>query len=500
MTKRKQKKVADPAEMTEAERALFDAQDRERWEASARHIIDSDNILALFTRELHKVIAGEELNAKLLYLIGTSRLLDRTMHAALKGTSAGGKSEIRNRVLAFFPPESVIAFTSLTEKALIYDERDYRHKILSMAEASATEEQSFQDYLLRELISEGRIRHSVPAKIGKEIITQTVEKEGPVSFIVTTTKGKLHPENETRLLSLEIDDTEKQTKAVLKKVAEVEGLDDDQAAINYAPWHDFQRWLEIAETRNVVVPFADALALAMPPASVRLRRDFGQILRAIKAHALLHRHHRYIDDQNRILADIEHDYATVRGLMNALIAEGSGVAVRPGLQETIDAVALATADLPHDDGASALAIGKLLKLDKSAARRRLLGAASEGFIVNLETRRGQPGRYRATGQKIEAVELLPLPEALEAQGEGLPPVPPCHPTENAQVFEIVSGCATGGTVAAISDEEAAFEERAAILQFDAGLSREEAEAEATRALYDSLGDIPPALDRRSKQP
>ena len=289
---KQKKKKRDPAEMTDAERARFDAQDRERWEASAGAIIDSDDVLALFARELRKVVAGEELNGKLLYLIGTSRLLDRTMHAALKGTSAGGKSEIRNRVLAFFPPESVISFTSLTEKALIYDERDYRHKVLSMAEASATEEQSFQDYLLRELISEGRIRHNSPVKIGNNIVTRTVEKEGPVAFVVTTTKGKLHPENETRLLSLEIDDTERQTKAVLKKVAEVEGLDHAAGAISYEPWHDFQRWLERAETCSVLVPFANALALEIPPASVRLRRDFGQILRAIKAHALLHRQHR----------------------------------------------------------------------------------------------------------------------------------------------------------------------------------------------------------------
>jgi len=55
------------------------------------------------------------------------------MHAAIKGTSAGGKSEIRKQVLQFFPPESVVALTSMTEKALIYFEGDLAHKIFSMA-------------------------------------------------------------------------------------------------------------------------------------------------------------------------------------------------------------------------------------------------------------------------------------------------------------------------------------------------------------------------------
>jgi hypothetical protein len=110
--------------------------------------------------------------------------------------------------------------------------------------------------------------------------------------------------------------------------------------------------------------------------------------------------------------------------MNALIAESSGVAVRPGLQETVDAVVLATATLAQDEGASALAIDTLLKLDKSVAWRRLRAAITKGFIVNLETRRGQPGRYRATGQKIEPVEILPAPEVIEASMGALQPMQP----------------------------------------------------------------------------
>ena len=161
---------------------------------------------------MRREIAGEEINGKLLYLIATSRLFDHTMHAAIKGTSAGGKSEIRKQVLQFFPPESIVALTSISEKALIYYDGDFAHKIFSMAEAVATEEQSFQDYLLRELMSEGRINHATVLKIGDQIVSVTIRKEGPIAFLVTTTKAKLHPENETRMLSLEIDDTEKQTR------------------------------------------------------------------------------------------------------------------------------------------------------------------------------------------------------------------------------------------------------------------------------------------------
>ena len=306
--KRRRKKLAKSAKPA----LEFDSDELER---SAGSIIKNSDVLALFAQDFNKVIAGEAVNGKLLYLIATSRLFDKTMNAAIKGTSAGGKSEIRKRVLDFFPPESVVSFTSLSEKALIYYESDFAHKILSMGEATATEEQSFQDYLLRELMSEGRISYPTVQKIGGELITVPIEKSGPVAFLITTTKSKLHPENETRMLSLEIDDSENQTRKVLGKIAQVEGLNSAEAQIDYKPWHDFQRWLEQGE-RRVLVPFADQLAALIEPESVRLRRDIGQVLRAIKAHALIHRNQRGRDPAGQIVADIEHDYAVVRELMN----------------------------------------------------------------------------------------------------------------------------------------------------------------------------------------
>ena len=342
-----------------------------------------------------------------------------------------------------------MAFTSLSEKSLIYYDGDFAHKIFSMGEASATDEQDFQDYLLRELMSEGRIRHSTVQKVGNELIATTIEKQGPVAFLVTTTKNKLHPENETRMLSLEIDDSEKQTKSVLDKVAQVEGLNQSTAQIDYKPWHDYQRWLEQGP-RRVVLPYAAILAELIPAASVRLRRDIGQVIRAIKAHALLHREQRERDNEGQIIADIEHDYEAVRPLLNSILAEGSGVAVSPATIQTIDAVQTATAKLLETEGASAQDIANILKLDKSAAWRRLTAARQEGFIVNLEQRRGMPGKYRTTSQKVELVVILPTSEKLLerfAKACSLvptqKPVQPCNRDEKADIFLEDDGCAAG---------------------------------------------------------
>ena len=106
------------------------------------------------------------------------------------------------------PRKMSISFTTLSEKALLYFEDDFAHKILSMGEAVEPRSRRLQDYLLRELISEGRLRYPVVQKVGDGMVTTTIEKNGPVAFLVTTTQHSLDSEIETRLLSLEIDDTD----------------------------------------------------------------------------------------------------------------------------------------------------------------------------------------------------------------------------------------------------------------------------------------------------
>ena len=128
-------------------------------------------------------------------------------------------------VLEFFPPRKTSSLSPPmpSEKALLYHEGDFCHKILSMAEANGFQEQELQDLLLRELMSEGKLTYPVVQKINGQLVTTIITKRGPVCFMVTTTKAALHPENETRMLSLEIDDSEEQTRRVLKKLAQTTG-------------------------------------------------------------------------------------------------------------------------------------------------------------------------------------------------------------------------------------------------------------------------------------
>jgi hypothetical protein len=274
-----------------------------------------------------------------------------------------------------------------------------------------------QDMLLRELMSEGILRYPVVQKIGGHLVTEYVIKHGPVVFMVTTTKAALHPENETRMLSLEVDDSEEQTRRVLKKQARMMGHNVGPDESIYHPWQDFQRLLRILGKKRdgwkVLVPFADALAGLIPPRATRLRRDYPQIIAAIKAHALIHVYRRKENERGEIVADLQLDYEPVANLIGHIASEGAGIAVSDKEMETIDAVRTATASMHSDDGATAHEIGKMLHLDKSTASRRLKKLIVKGFVINLERRDYADGKFRLTDQEVETEALLPSIEEIE---------------------------------------------------------------------------------------
>jgi hypothetical protein len=270
--------------------------------------------------------------------------------------------------------------------------------------------------------------------------------------------------------------------------------------VDYESWQNFQRWLGVTKCQ-VVVPFAVAMVELIPPVAVRLRRDVGQIICAIQAHALLHRDRRDHNDAGQIVADIDHDYETVRQLMNAIIAEGSGVAVSPAITETIDAIGKATIGMAEGEGANAKDIAKLLKLDRTAAWRRLSAACHDGYVVNLEQRRGMPGKYRTTAQKPEPVPVLPAaPELAErfnttqCPDTPLKSTQPCNRDEIADVSLGDNGC-TGGCkpVAECTEPNATMQPDATGIATDNSLYGNAKSLPVAR-LHEFPGDTPPTED------
>ena len=350
-------------------------------------------------------LVGEERLAQTLYLVLTSRLLDKQVSAGVKGHSASGKSYTVETVTRFFPPEAYLEFTAMSERALVYSTEQYAHRTLIVYEVTALREGVEDDmtsYFVRSLLSEGRIDYEVTVR-DKEggFTTKKIVKQGPTNLIFTTTKTRVHAENETRILSLATDDSREQTARVLLELADESNGDGD-----LEPWRDLQRWLTDAEHR-VTIPYARRLAQQVPPVAVRLRRDFGSVLALIRAHAVLHQASRDRDDDG---PHRRHPRRLRRG------ARPGGRHHRRGCRR--DGLRHRARDRGRGRrarirrGRRGAGVAEKLQLDKSNVSRRLRVAADGGYLRNLEDKRGKPGRWVIGDPLPESVDLLPDPAQL----------------------------------------------------------------------------------------
>jgi hypothetical protein len=355
-------------------------------------------------------LVGEHKSAKLVYLMFTSRLLREPVSGVVKGLSSSGKSFTIECVVRLMPPEAVYVMTSMSQHALIYLDEDMRHRTVVLFEAAALRESrekaedNITAYIVRSLLSEGRIEYPtvVKGKDGK-LATTKIVREGPTNLVTSTTALSLHPENETRMLSLPSDDSRDQTRQVLRAIA----ADRKRRDADLTEWLTYQQWLAGAN-HDAVIPYAACLAEQIPNDAVRLRRDFTAVLQLIKTHAVMHQLSRETDPQGRIVADLD-DYAAVRSLVNDLVAEAIGATVPPTVRATVDVVH-ELHELSDSDSVKEAAVAALLKIERSAASRRLWSAASRGYLVNLEDKRGKPARYVPGDPMPGAVVVLPDPD------------------------------------------------------------------------------------------
>ena len=386
-------------------RAETEAHARDAWE-TCEELAREERILDRFAGTLRRSgVAGESRVAKLLYLAVTSRMLERPVSVAVKGPSSGGKSFLTESVLRFFPENTYHALTAMSERTLAYSEEPIKHRFLVVYEAAGMSGE-FATYLVRSLLSEGRVRYETVEKTPQGLKARVIEREGPTGLIVTTTAVGLHPENETRLLSLTVADTQEQTRDVLAAIAR-----ERAGGVNLRPWHALQEWLgSLATERLVTIPYAEVLAGLVPPVAVRLRRDFGAVLNLIRTHAILHQASRERDKEDRIVATLE-DYEAVRDLVEDLVSDGIDATVPATVREAVAAVGRLSEDA-EGDPVSLAAIARELDLDKSAASRRVRRAVDAGYLKNLEDKRGKPARLVLGDPLPEDLRILPATEAL----------------------------------------------------------------------------------------
>jgi hypothetical protein len=104
------------------------------------------------------------------------------------------------------------------------------------------------------------------------------------------------------------------------------------------------------------------------------------------------------------------DYARVRELVADLVSEGIEATVPAAVRETVEMVMRLRDETERDVTIAGLA--EELKLDKSAAWRRVRSAIDRGYLDNQEDRKGRPAKLVVADALPDDIEILPVPERL----------------------------------------------------------------------------------------
>lgn len=297
--------------------------------AQASEMLKSPDLFEIITSDIEIMgIAGERDLATLLYIIMSSRQLDKPLSCVVQGASSSGKSYVLNGVSKLMPPEALVSAHDFTDQALYYmPEGGLKHKTVIAGER----EQEFgskdgraesNSKAFREMVGDGVLRKCVTCK-GEDgkMTTILIEQPGPIAYLESTTATTLHDEDATRLLFLCSDESPRQTEIIFQVMilnAKGEGPDEiEQENTKLKHWAA-QRMLR---PFRITIPFCDSLTL--PLDKLVVRRTYGHLLSAIKAVALLRqfqKHHYQTEDGGEYIEADEHDYAAVHKLLSPVLS------------------------------------------------------------------------------------------------------------------------------------------------------------------------------------
>jgi len=253
----------------------------------------------------------------------------------INAASGSGKTFTTEMVCQLFPADCVYRWTATSERAIVYDESDFKHRAVVVSEAAALHRDGVGAVILRELMWGQRLVYVTVEKTKNGLRVRRIQKEGPTNVITTSVK-QLEAELYTRTLLLEIDDSQKQTREILLRAGR-DAATFEPAEPDLERWHALQRVLqyEYAGVR-VVIPYAEVLADHYSPHLVRARRDFIQLLMLIESHAVLNAHRRTQLDSKTLIASLE-DYEAIYAIASGARGCRGGRRPRPSCSSTSSA-------------------------------------------------------------------------------------------------------------------------------------------------------------------
>lgn len=179
------------------------------------------DILNELDSELRKQgFAGSTDIPKIVFLTAITRMFDEPVSLAVMGTSGGGKTYSIESGIQFVPSDAVISIAGMSEKALPYlSGVSLKNKILYLGEASGMSKGEGRTFL-RQLMTEGKLEYLTVQKTTNGMRGEKLPPvEGPISFMMATTANHIHHEDQSRMLTLNIEEDHEKIRQALRNKA-----------------------------------------------------------------------------------------------------------------------------------------------------------------------------------------------------------------------------------------------------------------------------------------
>jgi hypothetical protein len=346
---------------------------------AAKQLLQSPSFFMEVLRAVRRLgLVGEQQNALAVYIVALSRLLLRPLNLLVKGSSSSGKNFLVDTVLRLFPLNCVHVLSSAAARSWNYLGDKLKHGIVYIKEVNASTGTVLPTRLL---ISEQRLIHYVTERRHGRYETVEYVTEGPVACISTTTKSRLEVDDETRNVSIRIDESCEQSRRILAAKSRTD--EDSLGAEERQAWHAVQEIIRGRADWPITRPrwFETVVAPQVPVDDVSIRRHYSTFLNACEVVCLLRSFRRPNQEQLNQLKTLSInfiDYATAWFIFNSILAQSLDRADDSDLETLREVEKL----LAENGGMPVQArdLARAMNISDDKAYDRMRGAEERGLV------------------------------------------------------------------------------------------------------------------------
>lgn len=348
--------------------------ERKRAEKKARRLLQSPRFFNEFLLAMKKAgLVGEELNALVLFIVVVSRILAHPLNAFVKGASSSGKNFLVKLILLLMPRSAVREITSASAQAWHYSRSDFRHRVVYLQEQN---EAAGAIDPIRQLISEGKLVRIVPKHEHGKLVTKERVAYGPVAAISTTTKDRLKKDDESRHISIRVDQSKEQTRQIVRSYTKQR---EPLSRRGLRTWHTVHRLLEDRVGTEVVFPeWFEEIPDRLFVDDLSVRRYYPAFIEGLRTVCLIRSFQpgRKLSKRGELVVEFA-DFAITALIFDSVFAESLYLDKKAGeaTRRIVESIARETSK-----PVCAKDVARKLKISMDTAYRKLRSAQQAGVI------------------------------------------------------------------------------------------------------------------------